>query len=31
MSRGVVAFLLSPDAAFITGEAVAVNGGSFMD
>jgi NAD(P)-dependent dehydrogenase (short-subunit alcohol dehydrogenase family) len=28
---GVVAFLLGPDAAFITGEAVAVNGGSFMD
>jgi meso-butanediol dehydrogenase / (S,S)-butanediol dehydrogenase / diacetyl reductase len=28
---GVIAFLLSPDAAFITGEAVAVNGGSFMD
>lgn len=27
----VVAFLLGPDAAFITGEAVAVNGGSFMD
>jgi NAD(P)-dependent dehydrogenase (short-subunit alcohol dehydrogenase family) len=28
---GVVSFLLGPDAAFITGEAVAVNGGSFMD
>lgn len=28
---GVVAFLLGPDAAFITGEAIAVNGGSFMD
>ncbi|CAN5502836.1 SDR family NAD(P)-dependent oxidoreductase [soil metagenome] len=27
----VVAFLLGPDARFITGEAVAVNGGSFMD
>jgi len=27
----VVAFLLGPDAAFITGEAVAVNGGAFMD
>ena len=27
----VVAFLLGPDAAFITGEALAVNGGSFMD
>ena len=27
----VVAFLLGPDSAFITGEAVAVNGGSFMD
>jgi meso-butanediol dehydrogenase / (S,S)-butanediol dehydrogenase / diacetyl reductase len=28
---GVVAFLVGPDAAFITGEAIAVNGGSFMD
>lgn len=28
---GVVAFLVSPDAAFITGEAIAVNGGAFMD
>ena len=27
----VVAFLLSSDASFISGEAVAVNGGSFMD
>lgn len=27
----VVAFLLSEDAAFITGEAVAVNGGAYMD
>jgi meso-butanediol dehydrogenase / (S,S)-butanediol dehydrogenase / diacetyl reductase len=27
----VVAFLLGPDAAFMTGEAVAVNGGAFMD
>ena len=27
----VVAFLLSEDAAFITGEAIAVNGGAFMD
>lgn len=26
-----VAFLVSPDAAFITGEALAVNGGAFMD
>lgn len=28
---GVVAFLVSPDAAFITGEAIAANGGAFMD
>ncbi len=28
---GVVAFLVSPDAVFITGEAIAVNGGAFMD
>jgi meso-butanediol dehydrogenase/(S,S)-butanediol dehydrogenase/diacetyl reductase len=28
---GVVAFLLGPDAAFMTGEAVAVNGGAHMD
>lgn len=28
---GVVAFLVSPDATFITGEAIAVNGGAFMD
>jgi NAD(P)-dependent dehydrogenase (short-subunit alcohol dehydrogenase family) len=28
---GAVAFLLSDDAAFITGEALAVNGGAFMD
>lgn len=28
---GVVAFLVGPDAAFITGEAIAVNGGAFMD
>ncbi|MBA3876587.1 MAG: 3-ketoacyl-ACP reductase [Anaerolinea sp.] len=28
---GVVAFLVSPDAAFITGESIAVNGGAFMD
>jgi meso-butanediol dehydrogenase / (S,S)-butanediol dehydrogenase / diacetyl reductase len=27
----VVAFLVSDDAAFVTGEAVAVNGGAFMD
>lgn len=27
----VVAFLAGPDAAFVTGEAVAVNGGAFMD
>jgi meso-butanediol dehydrogenase / (S,S)-butanediol dehydrogenase / diacetyl reductase len=27
----VVAFLVGPDAAFVTGEAVAVNGGAFMD
>ena len=27
----VVAFLLSDDAAFMTGEAVAINGGAFMD
>jgi meso-butanediol dehydrogenase/(S,S)-butanediol dehydrogenase/diacetyl reductase len=27
----VVAFLAGPDAAFITGEALAVNGGAFMD
>jgi NAD(P)-dependent dehydrogenase (short-subunit alcohol dehydrogenase family) len=26
-----VAFLLSPDSRFITGEALAVNGGAFMD
>jgi len=26
-----VAFLTGPDAAFITGEALAVNGGAFMD
>src|SRR5919107_468307 len=28
---GVIAFLLGPDAAFMTGEAVAVNGGAHMD
>ncbi|MGA8297161.1 MAG: SDR family oxidoreductase, partial [Acidimicrobiales bacterium] len=27
----VVAFLASDDAAFITGESIAVNGGAFMD
>jgi meso-butanediol dehydrogenase/(S,S)-butanediol dehydrogenase/diacetyl reductase len=27
----VVAFLFSPDAGFITGESIAVNGGAFMD
>lgn len=27
----VVAFLAGPDAAFVTGEAIAVNGGAFMD
>ena len=27
----VVAFLVSEDASFVTGEAVAVNGGAFMD
>jgi meso-butanediol dehydrogenase/(S,S)-butanediol dehydrogenase/diacetyl reductase len=27
----VIAFLVSPDARFMTGEAVAVNGGAFMD
>jgi len=26
-----VAFLAGPDAGFITGEALAVNGGAFMD
>jgi meso-butanediol dehydrogenase / (S,S)-butanediol dehydrogenase / diacetyl reductase len=26
-----VAFLAGPDARFITGEALAVNGGAFMD
>ena len=28
---GVVAFLVGPDAAFMTGEAIAVNGGAHMD
>jgi meso-butanediol dehydrogenase/(S,S)-butanediol dehydrogenase/diacetyl reductase len=28
---GVVAFLAGPDAGFVTGEAVAVNGGAYMD
>ena len=28
---GVVAFLAGPDAGFITGEAIAVNGGAYMD
>lgn len=28
---GVIAFLLGPDAGFMTGEAVAVNGGAYMD
>ena len=27
----VVAFLTGPDSSFITGEAIAVNGGAFMD
>ena len=27
----VVAFLVSDDAAFITGEAVSINGGAYMD
>jgi NAD(P)-dependent dehydrogenase (short-subunit alcohol dehydrogenase family) len=27
----VVAFLVSDDAAFVTGESVAVNGGAYMD
>ena len=30
VARGV-AFLAGPDAGFITGEALAVNGGAFMD
>ena len=29
--RDPVAFLVGEDAAFVTGEAVAVNGGAFMD
>jgi NAD(P)-dependent dehydrogenase (short-subunit alcohol dehydrogenase family) len=28
---GVVAFLLSDDARFMTGESIAVNGGAYMD
>lgn len=28
---GIIAFLLGPDAGFMTGEAVAVNGGAYMD
>jgi meso-butanediol dehydrogenase / (S,S)-butanediol dehydrogenase / diacetyl reductase len=28
---GVIAFLMSPDSAFVTGEALAVNGGAYMD
>jgi NAD(P)-dependent dehydrogenase (short-subunit alcohol dehydrogenase family) len=28
---GVVAFLLSEDARFMTGESIAVNGGAYMD
>jgi meso-butanediol dehydrogenase/(S,S)-butanediol dehydrogenase/diacetyl reductase len=27
----VVAFLVSDDAAFITGEAISINGGAYMD
>jgi NAD(P)-dependent dehydrogenase (short-subunit alcohol dehydrogenase family) len=27
----VVAFLVGPDAEFLTGESIAVNGGAFMD